>query len=134
MRATDSQIFLNIKWAPILGMPPLELTNNEISGLPTDWDCNHTSNGLEIINEKLDPILQFYYKDDTHLVLNGAITFTNEGRSGVIFISPEEGVSVQSGVAFSKNELFKKVQSLHLKRLFKYPAWKYRGQFDENPN
>ena len=38
-----------------------------MSGLPSNWDCNHSAKAIEVVNEKLVPIFQIYYKNDTYL-------------------------------------------------------------------
>lgn len=106
-------------------MPPLVLTNNEIGGLPSDWDCNHSANGIEVVNEDLVPIFQLYYKNDTHIVINGAITYANGSETGVVLISESDGLRGRH----VPTHLFEEIKALKLKRLFKYPAWKYPGQF-----
>lgn len=123
--ADENQIILNIKFAPIFGMPPLEITNNELNGLPSNWDCNHSAKGIEIVNEKRTPIFQMYYKDDTHLVVNGAITFIREGVSGYVLASETTGIQISSGANITSDEFFKKIETLPLKPIFKYPAWQH---------
>jgi hypothetical protein len=39
---------------------------------------------------------------------------------------------LERGANLSQAELSEKIESLKLKRIFKYPAWKYPGQFGEN--
>ena len=101
-----------------------------MSGLPSNWDFNHSANAIEVVNERLVPIFQFYYKDDTHLVFNGVITSaaTTAKHNGVAFIS-ETHYSVETMMDFSKNDFFKRIEALNLKTIFKYPAWKYPGEY-----
>lgn len=127
--AYGSQLYLNIKFAPIYGMPALELTNNELSGLPDNWDCNHSDKGIEIVNEKQTPIFQMYYKDDAHIVINGAFTFVNHGIKGCVFDSEETAEVIEFGGDYAPDEFFKKVEALKMQRLFKYPAWRHPGEY-----
>jgi len=130
LTVSNGKIVLNVEWAPVFGMPPLKLENNELSGLPSNWDFNHSANAIEVVNERLVPIFQFYYKDDTHLVFNGVITSaaTTAKHNGVAFIS-ETHYSVETMMDFSKNDFFKRIEALNLKTIFKYPAWKYPGEY-----
>jgi hypothetical protein len=127
--ASEDQILLNIKFAPIFGMPPLEITNNELSGLPSNWECNHSAKGIEIVNEHLIPIFQMYYKDDTHIVVNGAITFIRDGMDGFVLSSDGKGSRIQVGIQVTPDEFFKKIAALNIKRIFKYPAWQHPGEY-----
>jgi hypothetical protein len=128
---TNDQIVLNIKFAPIFGMPPLELSNNKLSGLPSNWDCNHSARAIEIINETLVPIFHVYYKDDTHLVVAGVLTGKDETGNRVLFVSGDGVMSSLPGIDFSENEFFSKIEALGIKRLFKYPAWRHLGEYAE---
>jgi hypothetical protein len=130
--ADENQAVLNIKFAPIFGMPPLELTNNELSGLPNDWDCNHSAKGIEIVNKNLIPIFQIYYKDDTHLVINGAITFIRDGGIGFVLSGGEgNGFQIKLNPTITDDEFFKEIEALKIKRIFKYPAWEHPGEFED---
>jgi hypothetical protein len=126
--ANENQVVLNIKFAPIFGMPPLELTNNELSGLPSNWDCNHSAKAVEVVNENLIPIFHIYYKDDTHLVINGAITYINNGNNGFVLASETNGMTM-GGANLSADEFFSKIKALNIKPLFKYPAWQHPGEY-----
>ena len=127
--ADENQIILDIKFAPIFGMPSLEITNNELSGLPANWDCNHSARGIEIVNEKQVPIFQMYYKDDTHLFVNGAITFVRDGVNGCVLASESTGMQISSGLNLNSEDFFKKIEALNIKRIFKYPAWQHPGEY-----
>lgn len=106
-------------------MPPLKLKDNELSGLPSNWDCNHSKRGIEVVNERLTPVFQLYYKDDSHIVFNGVITFTN----GAVFIAEGKGQSLELNSTFSEADFFNRVEALEIKRIFKYPAWQHPGEF-----
>jgi hypothetical protein len=123
--ATDEQIFFNIRFAPLFGMPPLNLENNELSGLPSNWDCNHSKRAIEVVDDKLVPIFQIFYKDDTHIVFNGAITFTN----GAVFVAEGKGLRVEGNANLSQEEFFRHVEALGIKKVFKYPAWQHPGEY-----
>lgn len=123
--ATDKQIAFNIEFVPVFGMPPLKLKDNELSGLPSNWDCNHSKRGIEVVNERLTPVFQLYYKDDSHIVFNGVITFTN----GAVFIAEGKGQSLELNSTFSEADFFNRVEALEIKRIFKYPAWQHPGEF-----
>jgi hypothetical protein len=126
--ATSDDIILEFEYAPRFGMPPLKLEHNELSGLPSNWGFNHTSRAIEVVDDTLMPILQLYYKDDTHLVFNGVFTYTN----GLFFASDTAGLwGADESVHVSQEEFNQRLHGLHLKKLFKYPAFKYPGQFAE---
>jgi hypothetical protein len=126
--ATDEQIFFNIEFAPLFGMPPLKLENNELSGLPSNWDCNHSKRAIEVVNDKFVPVFQIFYKDDTHIVFNGAITFTN----GAVFIAEGKGLELEHNTTLSHDEFFHHVEALGIKKIFKYPAWQHPGEYADN--
>ncbi|MGA3284194.1 MAG: hypothetical protein ABSD57_07035 [Verrucomicrobiota bacterium] len=92
---------------------------------------NHSAKAIEVVNENLVPIFQIFYKDDTHLVINGAITFTNSGVNGVV-LSGGEGFKIMRNPPLGSGELLRKIEALNIKRIFRYPAWEFPGQFGES--
>lgn len=91
------------------GLPAVEVKKNDFVLRPMDWDRNFTDNALEIVNEKTQPVLQVIYKRKGLIHIQG------------IFSSP------QGGAIYEAPELPEA-----LPRIFKYPSWKYRGQYAES--
>jgi hypothetical protein len=125
LTATDQQIVFNFGFAPLFGMPPLRLENNELSGLPATRDCNHSKRGIEVVNDKLVPVFQLFDKDDTSIVFNGVITFIN----GAVFIAEGKGEQHEVNTTFSPEEFFRRLEVLGIKKIFKYPAWQHLGEY-----
>lgn len=98
-----------------ISFPSVEIKQNEFTK-PPNWDSNSNDNALEIINEKQEPVFQLYYKDSSHIVINGIFPSDN---GSFVFVSEEGGITTSPN---DKNKL---------KRIFKYPAWQYPGQFDD---
>jgi len=98
------------------GLPPIEIKNNQLLNKPPAWDFNSNEKALEIVNENYLPIYQFFYKSPSHIVVNGAFPFP-----GGLILANENGAVINPSFPVT----FK------LKRIFKYPSWKYPGQFDE---
>lgn len=73
---------------------------------------------LEIINENQVPVFQFIYKTPSHIVFNGIFPYPG----GLLFAS-EEGVLINPVLP----------ATVRLKRIFKYPSWKYPSQYEEHP-
>jgi len=90
------------------GLPAVEVKKNDFVLRPMNWDRNFTDNALEIVNEKLQPVLQMIYKRKGLIHIQG------------IFSSP------QGGAIYEAPEL-----PQALPRIFKYPSWKYKGQYAE---
>ena len=87
-------------------MPAVEVKKGNFVVRPTDWDRNFSDNALEIVNEKLQPVLQIIYKRNGLIQIQGIF----QGRNGgLIFEAPELPQA--------------------LPRIFKYPSWKYTGQY-----
>jgi len=137
LRWDGSHLFVNFEWNPIFGMPPLKLEKNNLAGLPRDWDCNHTDRAIEVVNDKQIPIVQIYFKDDAHLVFKGIFTTQKQ----ILFASETNGVNLNNttgtnDIAHILNQQYfdANLDELRLKPLFKYPSWKFMGQFSENLN
>ncbi len=86
---------------------------------PHNWDSNSNDTALEIVDENQQPVLQLYYRTPSHIVINGVFL----GQSGQILTATDDATYIET-VGGERRQI---------KRIFKYPAWKYRGQFDESP-
>jgi hypothetical protein len=51
--------------------PPIQVRRNQISNRPPDWDRNFDDLGFEIVNGSQHPVLQFYYKTPSWIVIKG---------------------------------------------------------------
>ena len=96
------------------GMPPLKINRNQLSGKPPDWDFNSNEKALEVVNERNLPIYQFYYKTPNHIVVNGVFTYP-----GGLMLANTEGMILNPFLP----------ASFRLKPIFKYPSWKYHGEY-----
>jgi hypothetical protein len=125
----DGKMWCDVRYAAAFGMPQMKLERNALIGLPSEWDCNSSDRALEIVNEKLVPIFQIYYKNDFHIVLKGAVINTN-----TLALTTDTNTTFIRNVKLSREETMTLIEGLKLKRIFKYPSWKYPRQFEENPN
>jgi len=103
------------------GAPPIEIKNNQLLNKPPNWDFNSNDKAIEIVNEDYLPLYQFYYKSPSHIVVNGVFPFP-----GGLILADENRSVMTTSVPVTV--------SIKLKRIFKYPSWKYPGQFDEQGN
>jgi nucleoside phosphorylase len=105
-------------YAGLPGLQPIELKHNELINKPPFWDINSNQTAMEVVNERQQPIFQLYYKDSTHIVVNG------------IFQTPT-GILLANEPVMIDRANAQQLQEYRLKRLFKYPAWKYPGQYED---
>jgi hypothetical protein len=122
----NGRFFCDVSFVPAPGLPPVKLQRNVISGKPSEWDINQSDRALEVVNDKLMPIIQLYYKDDAHIVFNGFIPF-----KGGVYVASAEGLRRVMQNDFS-TKYTNGLASFDIKRLFKYPSFKHPGQFEEN--
>lgn len=97
------------------GFPPIEIKYNKILNKPPSWDFNSNDKAMEIVNENQVPMYQFYYKTPSHIVVNGVFPFPG----GLLLASEKDVVMNPSLPATFK-----------LKRIFRYPAWKFTGVYE----
>lgn len=97
------------------GLPPIKITKNVLSGLPHNWDTNKNENALEVVNEAGAPIYQLIYKRDGHIVVNGVFPFP-----GGLVLADEQHMVMNPSLP----------AKLELKRIFKYPSWKYPAEYE----
>lgn len=120
LRVTDGKLYVDVK-VYSGDKPPIEINNNEFVVRPPDWDKNSNERALEVVDGKQKPVFQLIYKGKAMIQINGIFV----GQGHVMLASEREtigGASPESIAAFS------------LKPIFKYPSWKYPGQYaDEAP-
>jgi hypothetical protein len=96
------------------GKDSITVRDNEFTK-PPNWDSNSNDAALEIINENQEPVLQIVYESPMQIAINGMFR-TAQGK--LITVTKEGG-------ATKENPNHKQ----YLKRLFKYPSWRYPGEF-----
>ena len=97
------------------GLPPIKITKNVLSGLPHNWDSNKNENALEVVNENGMPIYQLIYKSNGHILLNGIFPFP-----GGLVLADDKQMILNPGLP----------AKLELKKIFKYPSWKYPAVYE----
>lgn len=112
----NGQLYADVKIYGGRGLPPIEIKKNKVSNKPDNWDLNSNENAMEIVNQDGIPIYQFLYKTPSHIVMNG------------IFPYPGGFILANKGGAILNPEL---PTTFILKRIFKYPSWKYPGEYEE---
>lgn len=95
---------------------PIELRHNELIARPLNWDRNSSQAALEIVNENQVPVFQLMYKTPSHIVCNGVFPFP-----GGLILANDEGMVINPTLPVT----------FRMKRIFKYPSWKYPGQYEE---
>ena len=122
------------------------------SVIPQTWDRNYSSNAFEVVNEDGRPVLQVFYKrpNDVQVngvfVVNGYALFESFGAMPWL-ISPYVRVTQnQTTQEFEIADFQRTFTNIAIsmdtnaaygtkftdqKPIFKYPAWKYLGQYAE---
>lgn len=117
MYVEDGKLYADVKVYGGAGRPPIEIKHNEFVVRPPNWDRNSSETALEVVNESQFPVFQFIYKTPFHIVVNG------------IFPSPVGLILAnESGITVVRKSTLP--QTFFLKRIFKYPSWKYPGQHE----
>lgn len=93
------------------------LRGNKLFGKPGSWDMNSNNSALEVVDDKGEPVFQFILKDESHIVLNGVFVI-----AGMATIATDHGTTFLTS---PDNPIRKQI-----KPIFKYPAWKYPGQYE----
>ncbi len=101
---------------------PVQIKEGKLTITPEKWDSNSNNNAFEVVNENLDVVFQIIYSKPSKISLYGV--FPDPQVQGHLTYVSEK--SIQGA--------FAKPADFAIKRHFKYPSWKYPGQFDEAPN
>jgi hypothetical protein len=118
LRMAKDTILLTVKVWSARGQSPIEVINNEFVVRPPQWDKNSTAKALEVVNEKGLPVFQLIRQTSSHLIVNGVFPFPNG-----MFIATDKLLVLNP----SENTLRETLASLT--PIFKYPSWKYPGQY-----
>jgi len=107
-------------WGGLGKRPPIQVIRNELTVTPPQWDRNFSANAVEVVDEHGLPVFQLIRKDPSHYVLNGIMPHPGGG----LIVATERGTAVVGGptLAIGPNTL---------RPIFKYPSWKYLGQYAE---
>ena len=118
----NGKLFVDVEIYSKTGFPPIKIINNKLYNLPTDWDRNSNDIALEIVNENLQPMYQLVYEKPFNLNIKGV--FPNP--SGAIIADDIRGVSF---ISYDRLQQFP--AKFKLKPIFKYPSWRYPGEYNE---
>ena len=113
---SEGKLYADVKIYGGANLPPIEIKKNKLINKPHNWDFNSNKNALEIVNENQIPFYQFFYKTPSHIVVNGIFPFP-----GGLILANEDGMVL--------NPLLP--TTFKLKPIFKYPSWKYPGEYKE---
>ncbi len=100
------------------GKPPIEVKNNEFTVRVPQCDKNSNADALEVVNANGVVLFQLIRKSSTSIVVNGIFA----SPLGLILAGPD---GMLQGARQSDLDHFR------LKPIFKYPSWKYPGQYAE---
>ena len=99
---------------------PVEIKEGKLTVTPANWDTNSNDSAFEVVDGKLDVVFQIIYHKPSKVFLYGIFP-DPQVKSQLIYVS-------EQSIALS----YTKPKEFSIKRQFKYPSWKYPGQFDEN--
>jgi hypothetical protein len=102
-----------------VGQSLIEVRRNEFMVRPSRGDRNSNQNALEVVNTNNMPIFQMIYKTESHIVVNGVFPIPG----GI-------AIADQFGFRSERWERISQLKPLSIKRIFKYPSWKYPGQLE----
>jgi len=111
----DDNLYADVKIYGGSGLPSIEIKQNKLSNKPHDWDFNSNKKAMEIVDKNQNPIYQFFYKSPSHIVVNGVFPFP-----GGLILANDEGALINPSFP----------TTFKLKRIFKYPSWKYPGEYE----
>jgi hypothetical protein len=99
------------------GHPAIEVVRNEVAVERPGWDSNFNDQACEVVNDNNAVVFQMIRKNDELIVVNGVFPVSN----GVLVATPQGVQHVQTGWPVNSG----------LKKLFKYPSWRFEGQHAE---
>ena len=114
--AQNGKVYIDVALTDGSGHLPVEIRKNVFVIRPPNWDRNSSATALEVVNENLVPVFQLIFRSPSQIQING------------IFPTPKGDLLV---VEESRVRLNPPLPTLFsIKRIFKYPSWKYPGQYE----
>ncbi len=114
--AEKGRVYVDVVITDGTGHLPVEIKKDEFVVRPVNWDRNVSTEALEVVNEDLIPVFQFVFRTPSKIEING------------IFTTPKGDIILVDGNGVRVNPI---PRELSLKRIFKYPSWKYPSQYEE---
>jgi hypothetical protein len=114
-----NRLFVDVRVSGPKGESPIEIKHNKFTVRLSGWDRNSNRSAFEVVNGQEVPVFQMIYLSDYHVQINGFIS-----APGVLFVADDNGLAT-----YPLRPPFIMSVPYSLKRLFKYPSWKYPGQF-----
>jgi hypothetical protein len=93
------------------------ITRNEFEVIHPSWDKNSSERALEIVNSEKQPVFQIIYESDTQIRIFGLFY----GKTGAVVLDGN-----------GMHPVLKKPTPYPFKPIFKYPSFKYPGEYAEN--
>ena len=97
----------------------VEVNDNEFTVRAPGFDKNSNAQALEVVDKNGAPVFQLIRKSSTEVIVNGYFPMPT---GGLILAGPD-------GMEMMKVPSQSELAKFHLKPIFKYPAWKYTGQY-----
>jgi hypothetical protein len=95
----------------------IQIRKNEFT-VESGWDKNSSANAFEVVNEVGEVVFQLVRKSKTEMNLTGVFY----GREGWVCFSEQ------------RVQLVNSLPNCHLTPIFRYPSWKYPGQYRNGLN
>jgi hypothetical protein len=116
MYAIGGKLYADVTMYDERGTPISLLKGNEFTMSNPSWDRNFNNQAFEIVDGNGSPIFQFIYKTQSQIVIKGIFELPDR------LLLMDKGVRIVSG--------HKVPPDFAIKRIFKYPSYKYMGQVE----
>ena len=115
----DGKLVCDVTTYSIRTARVIEIRDNVISPLPAGWDMNSNRDGMEVVNEKYQPVFQMYYESPTLIRISGIII-----SPPAVLLATRETTQM---ISFQDPYLADAIESFSLPRFFKYPSKMFPG-------
>jgi hypothetical protein len=115
----NNTIFYDVKLWGGNGKPPVEIKDNRFTVRIPTWDRNFSSNAFEVVDQNGRVVLQMIRKSPNSFSIAGIFG----GPTGELIAAGDEGIL--------QNPSSEQLANFLLKPIFKYPSWKYQGQYSD---
>lgn len=113
------RLFCDVRIYSLGSRQTIEIKDNMVSPLPPGWDGNSNDDGMEIVNERWEPMFQLFYETPNDIKIQGIIVVPP-----YVWLAKGEETDTYS---FMSPMLPTAIEAFKLNRLFKYPSAMFQG-------
>lgn len=119
VRVRNGKLYADMTLYNLSCEPVMTLKDNNIALKHANWDRNMSEHALEVVDDQERPMFQLIYERPAKLKINGVFCTSHY----IVYSDDHMLGGTRRGLPLPS--------SFQLKRIFRYPSWKYPGELEQ---